>query len=136
MIKSYLDSGVLIAAARGTNIVSSKAILILDDNQRQFCSSCFVRLEILAKAQYHQQQNEIEFYNSFFSSCTFWSNELDLIIELAEQLATKYGLNALDALQIASAISVEADEFITTEKTTKPLHRVTQIPVISIANSV
>ncbi|MDJ0729427.1 MAG: PIN domain-containing protein [Crocosphaera sp.] len=136
MIKSYLDSGVLIAAARGTDVVSSKAILILDDDQRQFCSRCFVRLEILAKAKYYQQENEVEFYHSFFSSCTFWSNELDLIIELAEELATKYGLNALDSLQVASAISVEADEFITTEKTTKPLHRVTQIPVISIANSV
>ena len=67
MIKTYLDSGVLIAAARGTNIVSSRAILILDDDQRQFCSSCFVRLEILAKAKYHQQLMELEFYQSFFS---------------------------------------------------------------------
>jgi predicted nucleic acid-binding protein len=114
MIKTYLDSGVLIAAARGTDVVSSKAILILDDDQRQFCSSCFVRLEILAKAKYYQQKNEIEFYYSFFSSCTFWANELDSIVELAEELATKYGLNALDSLQISSAISVQADEFITT----------------------
>ena len=37
-------------------------------------------------------------------------------VSLAEDLATKYGLNALDALQIASAISVNADEFITTKK--------------------
>ncbi|HAC62746.1 MAG TPA: nucleic acid-binding protein [Cyanothece sp. UBA12306] len=134
MIKTYLDSGVLIAAARGTDIVSSKAILILDDDQRQFCCSCFVRLEILAKAKYHQQQNEVEFYQSFFSSCRFWADPLDPIVKLAEDLATKYGLNALDALQIASAIYLNADEFITTEKTTKPLHRVTKIKVISITN--
>lgn len=134
MTKTYLDSGVLIAAARGTDIASSRAILILDDDQRQFCSSCFVRLEILAKAKYQQQQDEVEFYQSFFASCNLWANALDSIVELAEELATQYGLNALDALQISSAISVNADEFITTEKTTKPLHRVTAIQVISIAN--
>ncbi|MEA5535630.1 hypothetical protein [Crocosphaera sp. XPORK-15E] len=31
MIKTYLDSGVLIAATRGTDIASSKAILILEN---------------------------------------------------------------------------------------------------------
>ncbi|VXD21824.1 exported hypothetical protein [Planktothrix serta PCC 8927] len=35
---------------------------------------------------------------------------------------------------IAAAISVNADEFITTEKTTKPLHRVTEINVIFLGS--
>ncbi|ACK71220.1 conserved hypothetical protein [Gloeothece citriformis PCC 7424] len=55
-------------------------------------------------------------------------------MQLAQDVAAKYGLGALDALHIACAISVEADEFITTEKTTKPLHRVREIQVISIAD--
>ncbi|MCF3607946.1 hypothetical protein L2E81_23320 [Planktothrix agardhii 1033] len=50
IILTYFDSGVLIAAARGTDIVSLKANSILDSKQRQFCSSYFVRLEILTKA--------------------------------------------------------------------------------------
>ncbi len=104
MIKTYLDSGVLIAAARGTDATSLRAIAILDDDQRQFCSSCFVRLEILAKAKYHKQKDEIEFYQSFFQSCTFWADALDPIVFKAEDLASQYGLNALDALQAASAI--------------------------------
>jgi predicted nucleic acid-binding protein len=99
-----------------------------------FCSSCFVRLEVLAKAKYHHQQDEVEFYQRFFVSCSLWANGLDSIVELAEELATEYGLNALDSLQIASSISVNADEFVTTEKTTKPLHRVTKIKITSIAN--
>jgi predicted nucleic acid-binding protein len=134
MIKTYLDSGVLIAAARGTDATSLRAIAILDDDQRQFCSSCFVRLEILAKAKYHKQQAEIEFYQTFFSSCPLWADALDAIVDKAEDLATQYGLNALDALQAASAIYLQADELITTEKSTKPLHRITEIPIISIAN--
>jgi predicted nucleic acid-binding protein len=133
-ILSYLDSGVLIAAARGTDIVSAKATSILDSKQRQFSSSSFVRLEILTKAKYHKQQEEVNFYETFFASCAIWANDLDTIINLAEEIAAKYGLNALDALQIAAAMSVNADEFITTEKTTKPLHRVTEITVISLTS--
>ena len=49
IILTYLDSGVLIAASRGTDIVSLKATSILDSKKRQFCSSSFVRLEILTK---------------------------------------------------------------------------------------
>lgn len=133
-ILTYLDSGVLIAASRGDDLVSLKANFILDSKQRQFCSSAFVRLEILTKAKYHQQQDEIDFYQTFFSNCFLYANDLDTIVNLAEELASKYGLNALDALQIASAISVNAQEFITTEKTTKPLHRVTEIKVTSLTN--
>ena len=134
MIKTYVDSGVLIAATRGTDAASLRAISILDDDDRQFCSSCFVRLEILAKAKYYKREAEIEFYQSFFSSCTIWADDLNAIVDLAEYLASKYGLNALDALQAASAIYLDADEFITTEKLTKPLHRITEITLISIAN--
>lgn len=131
-ILTYLDSGVLIAASRGNDLVSAEANLILDDNSRFFCSSNFVRLEILTKAKYHKQIEEVNFYNAFFDICNVWANDLNTIVKLAEDLASKYGLNTLDALQIASAISVNADEFITTEKPTKPLHRVTDIKVFSL----
>lgn len=131
-ILTYLDSGVLIVASRGIDLISLKAISILDDPQRLFSSSLFVRLEILTKAKYHKQEDEINFYETFFAICQVWAKEFNIIIKLAENLATKYGLNALDALQVASAISVNSDEFITTEKITKPLHRVTEIKVISI----
>jgi predicted nucleic acid-binding protein len=133
-ILTYLDSGVLIAASRGNDLVSVQANLILDNSQRYFCSSNFVCLEILTKAKYYKRLDEVNFYNTFFASCQVWAEDLDFIIKLAENLANQYGLNALDALQIASAISVDADEFITTEKPTKPLHRVTDIKVTSLAN--
>ena len=135
LILTYLDSGVLIAAARGTDLVSFKATSILDSDEREFSSSRFVRLEILAKAKYHKQQDEVDFYETFFASCQSWATDFDTIVQLAEDLAAKYGLNALDALQVASAISVNAEEFVTTEKNTKPLHRVTEIKVVSLADS-
>ncbi len=47
-------------------------------------------------------------------------------------IACKYGLAAMDALHIAAAISVGAEEFITTEKPTKPMYRVTGLKVVSL----
>jgi hypothetical protein len=38
----------------------------------------------------------------------------------------------MDALHIATALSVEAEAFITTERATKPMHRVAEIQVVSI----
>lgn len=133
-IKTYIDSGVLISAWRGIDEVAIKAIVILDGKNRQFLTSPFVKLEVLATATYHNQQEEISFYETFFNSCSFWANDLASIIQLAQSLANQYGLGALDALHVASAISVSADELITTEKLTKPIYRVREVKVISIAD--
>ncbi len=134
LIKTYIDSGVLITYFRGSDELVLKAATIIDDPNRVFVSSVFVKLEVLSKAIYHKQQDEVLFYETFFDACQFWADDLETIIQLAQGLAQKYGLAALDALQVASAISVKADEFVTTEKLTKPLHRVSELTIISIAN--
>ncbi|NJO63944.1 MAG: type II toxin-antitoxin system VapC family toxin [Richelia sp. RM2_1_2] len=77
----------------------------------------------------------MEFYNTFFDDVSIWATDLNTIIKIAEGIAKNYGLAAMDALHIAAAISINADEFITTEKVTKPMHRVSEIRVISIASS-
>jgi hypothetical protein len=38
----------------------------------------------------------------------------------------------MDALHIAAAIEAKADELVTTEKSTKPMHRVTEVKVVSL----
>ncbi len=43
-----------------------------------------------------------------------------------------YGLAAMDAVRVAAALQIKADELITTEKLTKPMHRVKEIQIISI----
>ena len=132
LIKTYIDSGVLIAAFRGITPIAIKATEILDDPQREYATSLFVKLEVLPKAIYHQNIAEVNFYETFFAGCTIWANELEKILESAQKLAADFGINAIDALHVAAAISVNADELITTEKPSKPMHRVTEIRVISI----
>jgi predicted nucleic acid-binding protein len=134
-IRTYLDSGVLIAAWRGIDEVATEALAILEAENRQLSVSPFVKLEVLAKAIYHKQAEEISLYKTFFASCPIWANDLVSIVQVAQEKAGQYGLGALDALHVASALSVEAEELITTEKLTKPLHRVRELRVIGIADA-
>ena len=132
---AYIDSGVLINAFRGVSEVSIKATEILDDSTRSFASSVFVQLETLPKSYYNKQLLEVEFYQTFFDAVSVWATDLNQIIKIADGIAKNYGLAAMDALHIAAAISINADEFVTTEKVTKPMHQVTEIVVTSIASS-
>ena len=134
MTRTFIDSGVLIAAARGNTIRSFAALRILNDREREFASSVFIQLETLPKATSHKQQAEVEFYESFFSGVTLWATQLEEIVQSGNRLACTYGLAAIDALHLAAALSVDAEEFVTTEKTTKPMHRVAEIRVVSIAS--
>ncbi len=133
--KTYVDSGLLINAFRGTTEVSLKATQVLDDPLREFASNPFVQLETLPKAIYNKQQEEAEFYEAFFAAVTYWASDLEQIFKTAAHIARTYGLASMDALHVAAALSIEVDEFVTTERTTKPMHRVTEVHIVSIASS-
>ena len=132
---SYIDSGVLINAFRGGFQVSLQALLILDEPDRQFASSPFVQLETLPKSIYQRQITEQDFYQTFFDNVKHWSNDIVSIVPQAQTIAGKYGIAGMDALHIAAALSIGAEEFITTEKKTKPMFRITELKMISIAIS-
>ncbi|WP_219884559.1 hypothetical protein [Merismopedia glauca] len=74
---TFVDSGVLVTAARGVGEDSEKALEILADSNREFASSKFIRLEISPKAVYHQKTAEAEFYESFFNNVTYWANDVE-----------------------------------------------------------
>jgi predicted nucleic acid-binding protein len=131
--RTFLDSGVLISAARGTDNTALNALQILDDSDRTFVSSIFVKLEVLPKTIYNGFHQEAVFYQSYFENdVDLWVSFSDELAETAQQQARKFGLSALDALHVAAAISARVDEFITTEKPGKPMYRVKGIRVISI----
>ena len=132
MIRTYLDAGVLIAAARGKAPLATKALDILDDPNRQFVSSVFLKLEVLPKAVYHKNTSEVEFYEAVFDAVTDWAESKDEIIERGYKEALTFGLAALDALHVAAAVMLDADELVTTEKSDKPIHRIAAIKVVSV----
>jgi predicted nucleic acid-binding protein len=131
---TYLDSGILLNAFRGVTPVSLRAVQVLDQEPQGFATSAFVQLETLPKAIYNQQQEEAEFYTAFFSSDVVWASKLDQILREGDRIARTYGLAGMDAIHIAAALSVGSTKFVTTEKPTKPMHRVTELQVVSIAS--
>lgn len=133
MIRTFLDAGVLIAAARGGNSLSQRALEIVKDRERVFVSSPFIRLEVLPKAVFHRQNGEVLFYRSYFDVVvSVWINPDQELVEEANDVANRFGLAALDALHVTSALVAGADELVTTERPTRPIHRVSGLSVRSI----
>jgi predicted nucleic acid-binding protein len=132
VIKTFIDTGVLIAAARGQGEISFRAVEVLDNPNREFVSSPFLKLEILPKAIYNQRKGEIQFYEAYFSAVSHYVTDLEQIILKGDNEARQSGLGAMDALHVAAAILAGATELITTEKPEKSIHRTKSIRVISI----
>ena len=135
MTRTFIDSGVLIAAARGDTEAAYRAFQVLNDTQRLFVTSDFVRLEVLPKAIYHKNEDEVAFYETFFESVEQSVLISDSLVLQAHLEATNFGLSAVDALHIAAAKESGSDELITTEKSTRPLFRVTGVTVKTIRPS-
>ncbi len=123
-----MDAGVLIAAARGTDPESEAAMAILDDPDRVFASSVFVWLEVMPKALHHGRVAEVEFYERFFRDARQPSS-LDSVIEIAKDEARTHGLGAVDSLHIGAGVAVGAEELVTLEGPTKPIHRTRRLAV-------
>jgi predicted nucleic acid-binding protein len=123
MIRTYLDTGVLIAAFNGSDEASERAMQFVEDENRVFITSDILALELLPKARFHAQQTEADFYELFFQQATQHVITQPAHIQRAIALASEYGLAACDALHAALAADAEASEFITAEKPSKPFFR-------------
>jgi predicted nucleic acid-binding protein len=132
MTRTFVDSGVLIAAARGTDRTSPAAFSILNDPGRQFASTLLVKLETIPKATYLKRRAEREFYEIFFDRVSAWALFDSHLAEIALAAACDADLSAIDSLHIAAAYQTRCEEFVTTEKLTKPLHRTTLVKIRSI----
>jgi predicted nucleic acid-binding protein len=132
-MRTFLDSGVLIAAARGTGTMGTRALAVFNDPARVFLSSEFVRMEVLPKAIYYKRAQEIGFYEDFFTDVDQLVPISASLAQLAYTEACQAGLSGLDALHIAAAKLGGGEEFITTEKSTHTLFRVTGLVITSIA---
>jgi hypothetical protein len=73
VVLTFVESGVLIARARGTDDVAPAALAVLDDSRRSLASSFFVKLETIPKAAANRTVFERQFYETFFASVRVWS---------------------------------------------------------------
>ncbi len=129
---TFIDSGVLIAAATGQPELYERAMAVLGDPERQFVSSDFVRLEVEPKPIFGRREAEAQFYAALFDGVAQWVPTTPELTSRALQYGREFGLSALDALHVAAAVIGECDELVTAESPTKPIFRVDVITVVSI----
>ena len=129
-MRTFLDSGVLLTAWKGKD--AAGALSVMEDAARSFVTSYLVKLELLPKPLYQKRKGEVEFYRAHWERV---KAEEPLSAELGHEafdLAKRYGLSAADALHIAAAIRLGAEQFITSELPGKPLFRVKELAVVSL----
>ena len=127
--RTFLDSGVLITAYKGSPSIEQPAALILDDPYRVFLTSPFVRHEVSPKALFNKQALEYRFYQGYFRRALF-CDDLNAILNCARNEAARSGIGPMDSLHIAAAHLLDADEFITTERPGKSIYRTSLVKVI------
>ena len=131
MKATFVDSGLLIAVAQGKDNVYEEALAVLDDPEREFVSSMYVKLEVLPNAVYMERGDQVEAYQEFFDRVSQWLPSSPELSNRALDLAREHGLGAVDALHVAAA-EAEGAELLTTERPTRPMFRVSSTTVISI----
>jgi hypothetical protein len=128
LTRTFLDAGILIAAVRGQEKEAARALAILEDSERSFLTSDFLRMEVLPKAIYYQRPAEVALYERYFARAQSVPISAVLVAQAYTEACT-FGLSALDALHLTFAKAGGAEEFITTENPTQPLFRVTGIVI-------
>jgi predicted nucleic acid-binding protein len=128
MKRTYLDSSVLIHAMHGEN--GSQLLALLENPEREFVAATFLKLELLPQPTFHRRRAELEFLEEYFSRVAAWAEASERLIEAALREAGKVPLTAVDAIHVAAARQLGADELITGEKPGKPLHKVKGLKVV------
>lgn len=127
--KTYLDTNILISAAVGTRKISQQALEIIQDEDREFVGSDFLKLETLPKAIYMKNDNEAEFYRTFFELCETWVTFETKHVNLAFEHASKIGASAIDTFHLIFAVQERVEEFITNEKEGRGMFRSDLVPI-------
>jgi predicted nucleic acid-binding protein len=134
MKRTYIDANVLIAAFQGEESISRRAMEVLDDPNRSLVVSDLLRLEVLPKPTFHKRNEEVEFMNTVLESAAENVSCDPEVTSKAIELASKYDVAPMDALHVGAALTAKVDEFVTMEKPTKPLFRVSESEQIKITS--
>ena len=132
---TFIDACVLIAVAQGNEATASRVFEIVDDPDREFVVSDFLKLEVIPKPTFNRYNEQVQIFEEFFKRAALRVESTGKILSQALDLACRYDLSPLDALHISTAIDAEAEEFITLERLGTPMTRVKEVKVISIHKS-
>ena len=131
MRRTYLDTSVLIEATAAKGGMAEAALALLRDPNRVFLSSPYLDLEVLPQVirnRFREQQEFLETYLAATERIEDWN----AIFRVAFREASRSPVSGIDALHVAAAHLLGADEFITTEKPGKPIYKNGLVPVVCL----
>ena len=93
MIRTFLDSGILISAVRGDRPHSERCQRIIEDHRRTLLTSVFIRLEVYPQVTYHHFALQRAYLNEIFMEPALeWASDLNAIVHLSLSEAERHGL--------------------------------------------
>lgn len=131
-MRTYVDASLLIAAFRGDEDTSRRAMGVLDDPNRRLVVSDYLRLEVLPKPSFHRREDEVKFMNDILENASENVLSDPTLTSIAIDLASRYDLKPIDALHAGAAVKSRVDEFVTMERPTSPLCKIKEINVVSL----
>ena len=129
MRRTYLDTGVLIDAAAGKGARAEVALAVLKDPSRLFLSCPYLDLELLPQVIHNRNSEQQEFLEAYLNTAER-IDDMNAIFQVAFREASRSPVSGIDALHVAAARLLNADEIITTEKPGKAIHKNTLVPVV------
>ena len=119
MRRTYLDTGVPIEAAAGKSV---RALGLLNDPNRLFLSCPYLDLELLPQVIRNRHREQQKFLETYLAARKR-IEDMRAIFRVALREASNSAVSGIDALHVAAAYLLKADEFITTEKLGKAIYR-------------
>lgn len=96
---------------------------------------CGSRLPETGTALSTKRKAELAFLEEFFSRVVDWCEASEDLVAVALAEAGTVPLSAVDAIHVAAAKQLKADELITAERPDKPLHKVRGLKVCFLPNA-
>jgi predicted nucleic acid-binding protein len=135
--RTFIDTCVIVAAYKTQRTLHDNAKRVLFDSTRRFLSTSLVRLELSSAHYRPENSGEANFYERF------WSEGISELIDIDESMIAE-GIKtsklteaaAMDAMHLACAVRMDADEFITAERKDKdrPVYRDDRIKVVFLGD--
>lgn len=130
-VRTFVDANILIRATNFEDAsLIAEIVAVLEDTRREFVTNDFLELEILPKLTRNKFQISIDFCYDFLARCVVRVPTDTALMKAAFAEACLLGLSAPDAIHFVTASFAKADELITLEKPTKPLHKSKLVKVI------
>jgi predicted nucleic acid-binding protein len=131
-LRTYIDANVILNSFSDAKELRERAKAAMQDIERDYIVSDYLWLETLPKMIYNKQPSQFNATTDFFGGSEYVSDN-QAITSKAKELASKYGLAAMDALHAAAAIVGGAHEVLTFEKPEKPFFRIPAAELLVIS---